>query len=148
MEDLIMNNQLKRFDPRRGFFPSLFNVSDDFFTDFFRGNNLPAANVVENDKEFRVELSVPGFGKDDFKVEIEKNVLTVSASKDSNKEEKSEDEKVLRREFYSSSFSRSFVLPENIDVENINAEQKDGVLKISLPKIEAPEDKVKKIEIK
>ena len=143
-----MNNQLKRFDPRRGFFPSVFNVSDEFFTDFFKGNNLPAANVIENEKEFRVELSVPGFDKNDFKIEVEKNVLTVSASKESNKEEKDENEKMLRREFYSSSFSRSFVLPENVDKENIGAEQKDGVLKISLPKLEAPENKVKTIDIK
>jgi len=143
-----MNNQLKRFDPRRGFFPSVFNVSDEFFTDFFKGNNLPAANVIENEKEFRVELSVPGFDKNDFKIEVEKNVLTVSASREGNKEEKDENEKMLRREFYSSSFSRSFVLPENVDKENIGAEQKDGVLKISLPKLEAPENKVKTIDIK
>jgi HSP20 family protein len=143
-----MNNQLKRFDPRRGFFPSVFNVSDEFFTDFFKGNNLPAANVIENEKEFRVELSVPGFDKNDFKIEVEKNVLTVSASKESNKEEKDESEKMLRREFYSSSFSRSFVLPENVDKDNIGAEQKDGVLKILLPKLEAPENKVKTIDIK
>jgi len=144
-----MNNQLRRFSPRRNFIPSIFNVSDDFFTDFFNGSNLPAANIVENDKEFRVELSVPGFDKNDFKVEVEKNMLTVSASKESKTEEKDENEKMLRREFYSSSFSRSFVLPENIDTENIGAEQKDGVLKISLPKMnQAPEDKVKKIEIR
>lgn len=144
-----MSNQLKRFNPRRGFLPSLFNVSDDFFTDFFNGSSLPAANIVENKKEFRVELSAPGFNKDDFKIEIDKNVLTVSANTENSREEKDEDEKMLRREFYSSSFSRSFVLPENIDTEKIGAEQKDGVLKISLPKMEhAPEDRVKKIEIK
>lgn len=143
-----MNNQLKKFDSRRGFFPSLFNVSDEFFTDFFKGNSVPAANIVENDREFRVELSVPGFDKNDFKVVVEKNILTVSANKESKKEEKDENEKMLRREFYSSSFSRSFVLPENVDAENIGAEQKDGVLKISLPKVDKVEDKVKTIEIK
>lgn len=144
-----MNNQLRKFDSRRSFLPSLFNVGDDFFTNFFEGSSLPAANIVENDKEFRVELSVPGFDKDDFKIELEKNVLAISANKEAKKEEKDENEKVIRREFSSSSFSRSFVLPENIDVENISAEQKDGVLKVSLPKkSNALEDKVKKIEIK
>lgn len=144
-----MNNQLRRFDSRRGFFPSLFNVNDDFFTDFFKGNSLPAANIIENDKEFRVELSAAGYGKDDFNIEVEKNVLSVSANKELKHEEKSESEKVLRQEFASSSFSRSFVLPENIDTDNICAKQEDGVLKICLPKKEkAIEDKVKKIEIK
>ncbi|MFR9165200.1 MAG: Hsp20/alpha crystallin family protein [Dysgonomonas sp.] len=144
-----MNNQVRKFNPRRGFLPSIFNVDDDFFTNFFEGSNLPAANVVENEKEYRVELSVPGFDKNDFKIEVEKNVLNISANKESRKEEKDENEKILRQEFTSSSFSRSFVLPENVDTENINAAQKDGVLKISLPKMDkAKEDKVKKIEIK
>ena len=94
-------------------------------------------------------MSVPGFNKDEFKVEIEKNILTISATHESKREEKNEDEKIHRQEFYSNSFSRSFVLPENINTEHISAEQKEGVLKISLPKIEnMPEDKVKKIEIK
>ncbi|MDR1706610.1 Hsp20/alpha crystallin family protein [Dysgonomonas sp.] len=144
-----MNNQLKKIDPRRDFFPSFFKMNDDFFTDFFKGSNMPAVNIVENNKEFRIELSVPGFNKDDFKIEIEKNVLTISASQESKREEKNEDEKIHRQEFYSTSFSRSFVLPENIDTEHISAEQKDGILKIALPKLQdMPEDKVKKIEIK
>lgn len=140
-----MNNQLRRFSPRRSFFPHLFNINDDFFT----GNNLPAANVTETPDEFKVELSVPGFSKEDFKIEIEKSILSISASKENKAEEKDENEKVIRQEFTSSSFSRSFILPENVDTENISAEQKDGVLNISLPKkIQAAEDKVKKIEIK
>ncbi len=144
-----MNNYLKKFDSRNNFRPSLFNVNNDFFTNFFSGTELPAVNISENDKEFKVELSVPGYDKNDFKLEIEKNVLIIAANKEVNKEEKDENEKVIRREFSSSSFSRSFVIPENVDTENISAEQKDGVLKISLPKKEkALEDKVKKIEIK
>jgi len=144
-----MSNYLKRFDSRGNFRPSLFNVNNDFFTNFFSGTDLPAVNISENEKEFKVELSVPGFEKNDIKLEIEKNVLNITASKEVNKEEKDESEKVIRREFSSSSFSRSFVIPENVDTENISAEQKDGILKISLPKKEkALEDKVKKIEIK
>jgi HSP20 family protein len=144
-----MSNQLKKIDPRRDFFPSFFKMNDDFFTDFFKGSDLPAVNIVENNREFRIELSVPGFNKDDFKIEIEKNILTISASQESKREEKDNDEKIHRQEFHSASFSRSFVLPENIDTEHIFAEQKDGILKIALPKLEnTPEDKVKKIEIK
>lgn len=144
-----MSNYLKRFDSRGNFRPSLFNLNNDFFTNFFSGAELPAVNISESDKDFKVELSVPGFDKNDIKLEIEKNVLTIAARKEVNKEEKDESEKIIRREFSSSSFSRSFVIPENVDTENIEAEQKDGVLKISLPKKEkALEDKVKKIEIK
>ena len=145
-----MSNYLKRFDSRGNFRPSLFNLNNDFFTNFFSGaEQLPAVNISENDKDFKVELSVPGFDKNEIKLEIEKNVLTIAARKEVSKEEKDESEKVIRREFSSSSFSRSFVIPENVDTENIAAEQKDGVLRISLPKKEkALEDKVKKIEIK
>lgn len=144
-----MNNQLKRNDSRRRFLPSFFGFNDDFFTNFFEGNNLPAANVIENDKGFRIDLSVPGFDKNDFKVEVDKNVLTISASKENKKEEKDENEKIVRQEFSSASFSRSFILPDNVDTENIEASQKDGVLNITLPRKEkALEESIKKIEIK
>jgi len=146
-----MNNQLKRFDRSGGLFPSLVNRlwNEDFFDNFFDGDRLPATNIKENKKEFKLELSVPGFDKEDFKIEIEKNVLKISAQKEYKNEEKDGDDRVLRREFSHSSFSRSFTIPDNIDTENIEAQQKDGILEIKLPKFEkAPEDKVKKIEIK
>lgn len=134
-----------KFDSRKSFLPSIFN--DDFFTSFFEGNGLPAANIVENKNEFRVELSVPGFNKDEFNVEVDKNVLVISAKQESKQEEK--DEKFIRQEFKSSSFSRSFVLPDSVDMEQISAEYNDGVLKLSIPKLnKMPEDKIKKIEIK
>lgn len=143
-----MSNQLKKFNPRGSFLPSIFN-DNDFFTNFFDNSNLPAVNISESKKEFNIEVSAAGFDKSDFSIEIEKNVLTISANKEEKKEEKDENEKVLRREFSSSSFSRSFVIPENIDAEHISAQQKDGILKISLPKVDKlPEEKVKKIEIK
>jgi len=144
-----MSNQLRKYDLRRSFLPSFFNVSDDFFTNFFESNNLPATNITENGKEFKIELSVPGFNKEDFKIGIEKNILTISAKKEEKCEEKDENEKIIRQEFNSSSFSRSFSLPESIDIENISAEQKDGILTVQLPKMDKkPEDKVKKIKIK
>lgn len=145
-----MRNQLRKLDRNNGFFPSLFNyyLNDNFYNSFFDGN-LPATNISENEKGFNVELSIPGFSKDDITIEIENDVLKVSASIEVKNEEKDENQKVLRREFKASSFSRSFALPENIDVENISASQSDGVLQITLPKMEKPtEEKVKKIEIK
>ncbi len=146
-----MNNQLKRFDRSGGILPSFFNRywNDDFFDNFFDGDRLPATNVKENKTEFTLELSVPGFDKEDFKIEIEKNVLKISARKEVKNEEKDNDNKVLRQEFGYSSFARSFAIPENVDTEHIEAKQKDGILEITLPKMDkAPEDKVKKIEIK
>jgi len=144
-----MRNQLvRRFDRNGSFFPTFFSnyVNDDLFN--FVNGNLPATNVSENEKAFNIELSVPGFKKEDIKIEIEKNVLKISAQNEVKNEEKDENEKVLRQEFKTSSFSRSFTIPENIDTENIAAVQKDGVLQVTLPKMnKALEDKVKKIEI-
>ena len=133
-----------------GFFPSFFTyrMNDDFFNNLYEGN-LPATNVSESDKEFNIELSVPGFSKEDIKVEIEKDVLKISATSEEKKEEKDSEDKILRQEFRSSSFTRSFSLPENVDIENISALQENGILRISLPKqTKAIEDKVKKIEIR
>lgn len=145
-----MRNQLiRKFDRSGSFFPTFFSsyLNDDMFN--FVEGNLPATNVSENEKAFNIELSIPGFKKDDIKIEIEKNVLKISAQNEVKSEERDENEKVLRQEFKASSFSRSFTIPENIDTENIAATQKDGVLQVTLPKLDkALEDKVKKIEIK
>ncbi|NDV96046.1 Hsp20/alpha crystallin family protein [Dysgonomonas sp. 521] len=145
-----MRNQLiRKFDRSGSFFPTFFSnyLNDDMFN--FVEGNLPATNVSENEKAFNIELSVPGFKKEDIKIEIEKNVLKISAQNEVKSEEKDENEKVLRQEFRTSSFSRSFTIPENVDTENIVAAQKDGVLQVTLPKLDkALEDKVKKIEIK
>lgn len=143
-----MRNQIRRYD-RGNFFPAFFNhyFNDDLFSNF--EGNLPAVNLSENEKAFNIELSVPGFDKNDIKIEIEKDVLKISAQSEVKNEEKDENEKVLRQEFKTSSFVRKFTIPENIDTENISATQKDGVLQITLPKQDkAIEDKIKKIEIR
>lgn len=149
-EDKIMRNQLRRFDRNRNLFPTFFNhyLNDDIFNGFIE-ENLPATNVAETEKDFSIELSIPGFNKSDIKIEIEKDILKVSAESETSNEEKDDDKKVLRREFKKSSFTRSFTIPENINAENISAEQRDGILHITLPKQEKGlEEKVKKIEIK
>ncbi len=144
-----MRNQLRKFDRSGNFFPAFLSnyVNDDLFNNLINGN-LPATNVSENEIAFNIELSVPGFNKEDIKIEIEKDVLKISAQSETSSEEKDENKKVLRQEFKKSSFTRSFSIPENIDTENISAIQKDGILEITLPKqTKAIEDKVKKIEI-
>ena len=94
----------------------------------------PLVNIKEYENEFRIELAVPGMKKDDFKIDIESNMLTVSAET----EEKKEDilEGYTRNEYNYTSFSRSFTIPEGIDTEVIMAKYVDGVLKLTLPKKE------------
>ncbi|GAB6121802.1 Hsp20/alpha crystallin family protein [Dysgonomonas termitidis] len=144
-----MRNQLRRYDRSGSFFPAFFsNYINDEVLNGFGNTYLPATNVSENEKAFSIELSVPGFNKEDIKIEIENDVLKISAQNEVKSEEKDENEKVLRREFKKSSFTRSFTIPEDIDTDNISAVQKDGILQITLPKQDkAIEDKVKKIEI-
>jgi HSP20 family protein len=144
-----MRNQLRRYDRNGSFFPTFFsNYFNDEVLNSLGSAYLPATNISENEKAFNIELSVPGFDKDDIKIEIEKDVLKISAQNEMKNEEKDENEKVLRREFKKSSFTRSFTIPEDIDTDNISAVQKDGILQITLPKQDkAIEDKVKKIEI-
>ncbi|EGK02175.1 Hsp20/alpha crystallin family protein [Dysgonomonas gadei] len=144
-----MRNQLRRYDRNGSFFPTFFsNYFNDEVLNSLGSAYLPATNISENEKAFNIELSVPGFDKDDIKIEIEKDVLKISAQNEVKNEEKDENEKVLRREFKKSSFTRSFTIPEDIDTDNISAVQKDGILQITLPKQDkAIEEKVKKIEI-
>jgi HSP20 family protein len=124
-------------------FPSL---RDDFFFNRFltprvfddlwggRIVDVPPANIRESDKDFKVELSAPGFKKEDFKIDVDDSTLTVSSEKE---EKTKEDEKNFRRrEFSYSSFSRSFQLPENIDENNISAKYDNGVLELTVPKKE------------
>jgi len=133
--------------------PSIF---DDFFkpwTDLFDNGgwnmqpmNVPAVNITELPNEYLLSLAVPGMKKEDFKIDVDGNMLTISSEKEENKEDKNK--KFTRKEYSYSSFSRSFSLPEEIKQENINAKYEDGVLRISLPrKEEAKKPAVKKIAV-
>jgi HSP20 family protein len=118
------------------------SVFDDFFkpwNEWFdngsfwgRTMNIPAVNITEHKDEYQVSLAVPGMKKDDFKIDVDGNMLTISSEKEENKEEK--DKKFTRKEYNYSSFSRSFTLPEEINKEKIEARYEDGVLKIALPR--------------
>ncbi len=105
----------------------------------------PPANVIENGHSFKVELAVPGFSKDDFKVEIDDNVLSISAEKEEELESK--EERYMRNEFRYVSFSRSFTLPKNCEDSKIEANYSDGILSLVVPKKEITTDRKKK-EIK
>lgn len=120
------------------------NFFEDFFTDGFleippffafanqKGAFIPNANVIEKSDSFEIELAAPGLTSKDFKAEINDGILNISAEKEEEFTEK--DKNFRRKEFSFSSFSRSFVLPENVASDKINADYKNGVLKLTLPK--------------
>lgn len=118
-------------------------LMDDFFTPWDgwldkglmgRINTVPAVNISETKDEFKVALAAPGMKKDDFSIDMEGNMLTISCEKEDNKEEK--DHRFNRKEYSYSSFSRSFTLPDEINKEKIEARYEEGVLKLVLPKKE------------
>jgi HSP20 family protein len=127
-------------------FPTLMNelLKPDWFGGIENLNmTLPAVNIKENEKDFELELSVPGRKKEDFNIEIDTDVLTVSS------EIKTEDEvtkdNYTRREFSSTSFKRSFNLPETVDSDKIDANYVDGILKFRMPKREEALPKPKRL---
>ena len=114
---------------------------------FERTMNVPAVNITEQKDEYLVSLAAPGLKRDDFKLDVYGNMLTISSEKEENMEEK--DKRFTRKEYSYSSFSRSFTLPEEINKEKIEAKYEEGVLKISLPrKEEAKKPAAKHIAVK
>lgn len=128
------------------FFKPLKDWANDFYGGrFFSAATVPAVNVAEGKDSYKLSLAVPGMKKQDFKIELEGNVLTISAETESEKEE--QDEKYSRQEYNYSSFSRSFNVPENISKGKIEAHYEEGVLKLTLPKNEATKENGKAIQI-
>jgi len=121
--------------------PSLFNTNewvDRFFDrpldtgfNFSRALNVPAINVKETEHEYKLSIAAPGLEKNDFNIQVFQGVMTISAEKEENK---NADDKYNRREYNYSSWTRSFTLPEDAVDGKINAEYKNGELKIDVPK--------------
>lgn len=95
---------------------------------------VPAVNITEKQDHYEISLAVPGMKKNDFNIDVEGNMLTISAETKEQREEK--DEKHTRREFNYASFSRSFTLPEGIVRDKIDASYENGLLKLTVPKTE------------
>ncbi len=105
--------------------------------------NVPAVNIKETDTSFGIELAAPGKTKEDFNIEIDHNVLTISSEEKSEKEENQG--KYTRKEFNYSSFRRAFTLPETVNTDSINATYENGVLHVALPKKEEALPKPKRL---
>ena len=141
---------------RNRFYPEIPSLFDEFFknnwfdhSDFtMQGNTMPSVNVRENDDNYELEVAAPGLKKNDFKVELDNNILKISAEIE-DKKENTEDH-FTRREFNYQSFSRTFHLPENkVDSGKIVAKYNDGILYVKLPKLEEAKVKpVRMIDIK
>lgn len=128
--------------------PSIF---DEFFNipsvQAERQMSVPKINVIEEKEAFKIEVAAPGFDKADFNIEVKDDVLTISTKKEEENNE--EGKKYKRRDFYYSAFSRSFILPDLVNSENVNAEYKNGILNVNIPKMEEAKEKpARVIEIK
>ena len=142
----------------RSFFPTIPSLFEDMFnrdwTNFPAATNsgegsLPAVNVRETDHAYELDVAAPGMTKNDFKIELDNNVLIISAEKESKKEDKDKEGNYSRREFNYQSFVRTFSLPERlVKGDAIAANYKDGILHVSIPKTEEGKHKnVKQIAI-
>ena len=130
--------------------PSIFgeNLFDDFMDGFafptdnwnYAKNtaNVMKTDIKENDKGYELDVDLPGYKKEDVKAELKDGYLTISASNDNTKEEKDEDGKYIRKERYTGSVSRSFYVGKYVTEEDIHAKFENGILKLSVPKVDAP----------
>lgn len=142
MTHLKLNNRpVARFDT---LFNDFFNMPS-VWTNPSQVEGVPAANVFETANAYQLELNVPGRNKEDFKINLDKNLLTVSFEK--NEEQKTEGINTIRQEFTVRKFKRTFSLDEKIDVNNIQAKYENGILKIDLPKKEQAKEEPKQISI-
>lgn len=133
------------FGTNRFFGPSILDFEGGLL-DIDNSLVVPEANILENGKDYKIELAAPGLDRKDFKVEIQDGVLNISAEKE--EETKEEDKNFRRREFSYNSFSRSFTLPENLVTDKIDAKYENGVLRLTLPKKEVTISKpVKQIKV-
>jgi HSP20 family protein len=141
---------LVRFNPMRGLEKAQrrFNSFIDDMekgVSFEMGGFNPRVDITEDDKNLYVHAEMPGIPKDNVKISVNDDMLlTIKGKK--KKEELKEEQSYVRAERAYGEFSRSFVLPENIDVDNINAKYDNGVLELTLPKVEPP--KPKEVEVK
>jgi HSP20 family protein len=139
----MMNKSLVKTN--NSLFPAIPSLLDDFFgrdwldstmADWKKSNStLPAVNVQETNEDYMIEVAAPGMKREDFKIELDNDVLTISSNREERQEEK--DGNYTRKEYSYQSFQRSFSLPQNrVKVDEIKANYVDGILKLTIPKTE------------
>jgi HSP20 family protein len=127
-------------------FNTMFNELGNTNSESISSDFVPAINTREGEFAYHVEVDLPGVNKDDIEIKVEDNTLIISGERKVKEEIKEENYYKVESRF--GSFTRSFALPEEADVENIHAESTDGVLEVVVPKLESAKiDKVKKIAI-
>ena len=131
----------RRYDLINEFFKQFENEEQQEVFDF-----TPAVNTREGEDAYFIDVDLPGVNKEDVEISVDKNLLTIKGKRETKEEVKEED--YYRVESSYGSFSRSFTLPEKVDVENIEAKSEDGVLEIMIPKLKVIKENTKKIEIK
>lgn len=129
--------------------PWMGDVFDNFFNDTFFSDRMvsrvPAVNISESEGNYHIELAAPGLTKEDFKISLDKNVLSISADQES--EQKEDKKNYSRREYSYQSFVRSFNLPDSVDQSKIQASYDNGILKIDVAKREEAKYQTREIEI-
>lgn len=136
--------KLVKYNNTNDYVPATWNsVLDNFLNFDFEGGRLekfrPSVDILENEKSFEIHLAVPGMEKEDFNLDLKDNHLIINGERKIREEKNGQN--IHRMETQYGSFSRSFRLPENIDVEKISAQYIDGILEIELPKDEKKERK-------
>jgi len=123
--------------PARSEYPASHNTMNWFWNDFANGYNertVPLANIAETANDFRIELEVPGFSKSEFKLNLEEQVLSISG--ESSALPRNEEENYVRHEFSRTAFSRNFRLSNRVDSGSIHAKYENGILLVTIPKLE------------
>jgi len=144
-----MSNLARKSDTGRSMSPWRDFFDMDYFTPGFSSlrTTMPAVNLSEDESNFTVEVVAPGYKKDDFKLKVDDDVLTISAETKNERTEGGDGREYSRREYTSSSFTRSFRLPDNAKDDAISAKYSEGILQINIPKTEREVKATKQIRI-
>jgi HSP20 family protein len=144
---------LVKFNPDKrnsSLLPGFSDVFDSIFNDTFFNDRMvtrvPAVNISETENNYHVELAAPGLKKEDFKLNLERNVLNIAVEQTVSQEDNQKN--YSKREYSYNAFVRSFTLPESADDSQINASYTDGILRIDIAKREEAKSVRRQIEIK
>jgi HSP20 family protein len=133
------------------------NLVDEMYNNFLKNDyhenyvkncaNQPATNIFETEKDFKLEMLLPGFAKEDVQINYHKNLLTIKVDKEQQKENEHEEFKFEHREFGKFNFEKNFKIPNSVNIESVDAKFENGILSIVLPKKEEALEKAP-VEIK